>query len=338
MEEVGAFAGEVHRFVARRVVNPADAEDIAQQCLLKACQSLQDFRGDNLRAWLLAIARHLIVDHYRARGRFEFVETEEAARAETEPALRSPFDAVQEACSNRERLHCYLQCISQRLRLEEQLAVLLSDVHGYRDKDAATELGLPLPTYKLLLHGARARLHEIAGGRCALVDNRTAIRSNGSPAQGGHGTPRQNGHNGKEVNGHRLQTTMAVSHLAGPIEPDDCSACPGRASPSGHGTPVEAASGQTTAVATAVCIVRDNRCFLDSQRCSGGECFVGVHWGRALKCPRVVTRFLALRNTLLKALRGVAFLNGVGLLGAELSHGHAFWGSVERIALAALAL
>ena len=47
----------VHRFVARRVANHADAADIAQQTLLLACAKLSSCRGENLSAWLFTIAR-----------------------------------------------------------------------------------------------------------------------------------------------------------------------------------------------------------------------------------------------------------------------------------------
>jgi len=56
------------------VANLADAADIAQQTLLLACAELSACRGENLSPWLFAIARHLIVDHYRAQNRFRFVE------------------------------------------------------------------------------------------------------------------------------------------------------------------------------------------------------------------------------------------------------------------------
>ena len=162
-----AAVAEVHRLVARRVSNLDDAADIAQQTLLQACAKRGTCRGENASAWLFTIARHLIVDHYRARSRFRFQEV--GALADTEPALRTAPDAVLAICLHRERLNCWVNCISQRLRLEEQVAVLLADAYGHRDKDSAAVMGMSLPSFKLLLHGARARLNAIAGGNCALV-------------------------------------------------------------------------------------------------------------------------------------------------------------------------
>jgi RNA polymerase sigma-70 factor (ECF subfamily) len=141
--------------VARRVANAADAEDIAQQTLLQACAKLRTCRGESHRAWLFTIARHLVVDHYRAKSRVRFVEA--AALAETEPALQTRPDVVLTASECRERLACLARCVTRRLRLEQQVAVLLADVHGHRDKDSAAALHMSVPCFKLLLHGARAR-------------------------------------------------------------------------------------------------------------------------------------------------------------------------------------
>jgi len=188
---------QVHRYVARRVANAADAEDIAQQTLLHACAKLHTCRGENHRAWLFTIARHQIVDHYRAQSRVRFVEA--AALAETEPALQTRPDAVLTAFEGRERLACMARCVTRRLRLEEQVAVLLADVHGRRDRDSAAALHMSVPSFKLLLHGARARLQAIAGGNCMLVRKTSAaacderVNADGSQGagHGGDGTPTQ---------------------------------------------------------------------------------------------------------------------------------------------------
>lgn len=304
MDRVGTFVDEVHRFVSRRVSNPTDAKDIAQQSLLQACQKFAAFRGGNLRGWLLTIARHLIADHYRAQRRFEFLEAGEAAQTEKELALQSRHDLVPEACANRERLRCYFQCISQHLRLEEQLAVLLADVHGYRDKDAAAELGLRLPTYKLLLHQARARLHGCAGGRCALV---TAA---GRPVGGDRGP---NGQNGHTANARQTGPAIPIqgdrhagqTHGIGPRN------CPGRTPERAGGPPLDD-GGRGLANGSNGWSSRANSAHWTSQRdCRAEVCCAGVNCGLGLKCCRVLPRLHALRNRLLEALGCGALLKTV---------------------------
>lgn len=166
----------VHRFVAQRVRNFSDAQDIAQQTLLVASVKLGTCRGTNPQAWLLTIARNLIVDHYRVQDRCRSLEMDQVARMENEPALQTAAESTQDSCDRRERLRCWVSCISRWLRLEEQIALLLADVHGYRDKESAAELGITVASFKLLLHEARAQLRAIGGSYCWFLDgNKPAV-------------------------------------------------------------------------------------------------------------------------------------------------------------------
>jgi len=206
-----ADASAVYRYVARRVANGTDAADIAQQTLLLACAKRSTCRGENLSAWLYTIASHLIVDHYRAKNRFQFLEV--AALMETESALQTPPDssAIYEG---RERLRGWLDCITHRLRLEEQAAVLLADIYDHRDKDSAAVLSMSVPSFKLLLHGARARLREIVGGNGVLVRSTTAAACDDSG--NGYGSKNAAPGNGGPPSEHPKYGTGVTCHLGAP--------------------------------------------------------------------------------------------------------------------------
>jgi RNA polymerase sigma-70 factor (ECF subfamily) len=213
VQRIESSAADVHRFVARRVANPVDAADIAQQTLLVACAKLDTCRGDSVLPWLFTIARHQIVDHYRVTKRVRFVEA--AALAEIEPALQTQPDVVQVAYECRQKLGTWLSCITRRLRLEEQVAVLLADVYGHCDKDSAELLEMSVPSFKLLLHAARARLREIAGGKCALVGDKSASeRSTDRHACAidcGHDGPRATQHSYRLAATRRLGVSRLLS-------------------------------------------------------------------------------------------------------------------------------
>lgn len=162
MHRIEASAPDVQRFVARRVPNRADAADLSQQALLLGCAKLDTFRGESVQGWLYAIAQHLIIDYYRARNRFHFVSVDPGTEADAELALRSAPDAVLAVYEFRQRLNAWLGCCTTELHLEHQVAVLLADVYGYHDKDSAARLQMSVPSFKLLLHEARARLKSIA--------------------------------------------------------------------------------------------------------------------------------------------------------------------------------
>jgi RNA polymerase sigma-70 factor (ECF subfamily) len=159
------FRTDLFRFVARRTRSREDAEDITQQTMLQALRGISGFRGLHLRAWLFSIARHLIIDRFREQSRAEVVSLEELPE---EWLGRGP-QHVRSVCECRERLrHCFA-CFAAQAGLEEQVALLLADVHGLPDKVSAARMGMPVSGYKWLLHEARNRLHRHAGGTCPLV-------------------------------------------------------------------------------------------------------------------------------------------------------------------------
>jgi RNA polymerase sigma-70 factor (ECF subfamily) len=172
LELSAADVSRVYGFVAGRVANRADAADIAQQALLVACVKRDTWRGENYSAWLLAIARHLIADHYRAKKRFQFVDV--TALEEKDPALHSP-PASPSIHEHSERLTHWVDNVRGRLRPEEQVAVLLADVYSYRDRDSAEVLRMSVPSFKLLLHGARARLKEATGTGSMNLERRIGV-------------------------------------------------------------------------------------------------------------------------------------------------------------------
>src|SRR5246127_1078530 len=58
----------VHRFLLMLLRDPEEADNLTQECFLRAYQSLSSFRGESsLETWLLRIAANLARDHARNR-------------------------------------------------------------------------------------------------------------------------------------------------------------------------------------------------------------------------------------------------------------------------------
>src|SRR4051794_21967824 len=144
----------LHAFVVRLVPDSADAADIAQQTLLLACSDDRANRVVNVDAWLRCIARHLVIDHFRAGNRFSSVELRDAL-ADSEPLLRTRPDLPLAVRESRERLCSLLDYATGQLCLVHQIALLLAEVYGHCDKYAAGVLHMNVPGYKLVLHRAR---------------------------------------------------------------------------------------------------------------------------------------------------------------------------------------
>ena len=61
--------GDLRAFVARRVRNEADVDDLVQRVLLQIVKGLDSLRDTGrLHAWVYRTARNVIIDHYRATG------------------------------------------------------------------------------------------------------------------------------------------------------------------------------------------------------------------------------------------------------------------------------
>ena len=61
--------GPLAGFVARRVSDPHDAEDVLQEIMLRIHRHGDELESaDRVAAWVHRIARNAIVDHYRRRA------------------------------------------------------------------------------------------------------------------------------------------------------------------------------------------------------------------------------------------------------------------------------
>src|SRR5262245_24792023 len=159
MHPIELAAVDVHRFVAQRVANRADAADIAQETLLTAWATFHAGRREPVDEWLFAIARKRIADYDRSRQQIHLVAIDAVATHKTETALQVGADAVVAKCECHRRVDGWLQRCAQLLRPGQQVAVMLADVYEYGDKDSAAMLRMSVPSFKLLLHRSRARLN-----------------------------------------------------------------------------------------------------------------------------------------------------------------------------------
>ena len=63
-----AMSQRLATFARRFVRDPGEAEDIAQEALMRAKENLRSLRSaDRAEAWLFRICRHAAIDHARAR-------------------------------------------------------------------------------------------------------------------------------------------------------------------------------------------------------------------------------------------------------------------------------
>jgi RNA polymerase sigma-70 factor (ECF subfamily) len=135
--------------------NPAEAEDVAQEALIRAYRKFDRLRDARcFRSWLVRVTFRLALDRSRSARRREQRETLWAR-----PELRPPVQSVEEIAASRqfeERLARALDELPDRLRL----VILLTAIEGYSMDEVAALLEVPAGTVKSRLFKARKRLAE----------------------------------------------------------------------------------------------------------------------------------------------------------------------------------
>lgn len=161
-EFIRLYQQRIYRLVLVQTADADLAEELTQECFIRAFQKQSSFRGDcHVFTWLARIALNLVRDHYRNRRialwrrliRFERSEPEQA-RAED---VRDPAATPEEQLLRRERL----ERVSARIRhlsAPQREALLLSAVEGLSIEEIARATNRRPGTVKSHLHRAMMNL------------------------------------------------------------------------------------------------------------------------------------------------------------------------------------
>jgi RNA polymerase sigma-70 factor (ECF subfamily) len=148
-ELIRATQSDVWRLCAH-LVDPASADDLAQETYLRAIPALRGFRGDGpVRAWLLTIARRVCATEITSRQR---ARTAAAGVADMTAAAGPAADS-----GLRAELLMLLSCLDP----DRRAAFVLTQVLGCRYAEAAEICGVPVGTIRSRVARARADLDEI---------------------------------------------------------------------------------------------------------------------------------------------------------------------------------
>jgi RNA polymerase sigma-70 factor, ECF subfamily len=152
LAECGPLAFRVARGVLR---NTEDAEDVAQEALLRAYRRFRHLRErDCFRGWLVRIAFRLALDRARSTKRREQRET-----LWSRPERRAPV-ATAEDLAARNQFRQHFDRAMEELPEKLRLVLLLSAMQEHTLEEVAAILGVPLGTVKSRLFFARKELAE----------------------------------------------------------------------------------------------------------------------------------------------------------------------------------
>jgi RNA polymerase sigma-70 factor (ECF subfamily) len=152
LAECGPLAYRIAQSVLR---NAADAEDVAQEALLKAFRSFHRLRDPRkFRAWLVRITFRMALDRRRSANRRQKRETEWAM-----PELR-PSSPSAEALASSSEFQLRLELAMEELPEKLRLVLLLAAMQGYTLEEVSAMLSVPVGTVKSRLFFARKQLAE----------------------------------------------------------------------------------------------------------------------------------------------------------------------------------
>jgi len=171
--DLAACRPALMRYARLQIREPALAEDLVQNTLIAALQSVADFRGEAaLVTWLIGILKRQIIDHYRRAAR----ETSLPATADddegnsdllerlfaqdghwvTKPAV---WDNPEESLQQEAFLSVLEQCL-QGLAGQSGRVFAMREILDLEPAEICKELGLTQSNYWVLMHRARLRLRS----------------------------------------------------------------------------------------------------------------------------------------------------------------------------------
>jgi len=160
-QEAMPFLGQLYGTALRLTRNPADAEEVVQETMLRAYRAFNQFEeGTYLKAWLYKILTNTFISSYRKKQRepqtisadanedFSLYDRLVEANVSPEAELldQIPDEEVKEA----------LEAIPEQFRT----AVLLADVEGFSYQEIADITGVAIGTVMSRLHRGRKALQR----------------------------------------------------------------------------------------------------------------------------------------------------------------------------------
>lgn len=150
----------VYNVAYRMMGSHADAEEVVQDAFLSAYRARDRFRGSSqVTTWLYRITVNAALMRLRKKSRKVEVSMEpsEMTRAYDAPDHRSAPDQAVLSGELAQRL----QAAIANLPPDQRAAVVLRDVQGMSNEEAAAVLETSVPALKTRLHRGRVALREV---------------------------------------------------------------------------------------------------------------------------------------------------------------------------------
>jgi len=164
-------------FIAKRVADAAAVEDLSQEVFVRMQRGLGGLKKESrLVSWIYQIARHAIIDYYRARNRQPERPVGLASDLETFHPASLPVESSEGSGQLRTELAGCLRPMIERLSEDYRQAVTLVDLEGLAQHEAAARLGLSVSGMKSRVQRGRRQLREMLEACCVIaLDRRRGV-------------------------------------------------------------------------------------------------------------------------------------------------------------------
>jgi RNA polymerase sigma-70 factor (ECF subfamily) len=165
------------RYLKRYVGEPAVAQDLLQETLIRIDRGLPNFEGRaSLKTWAFSIATRVAADHFRKpANRVRIVDVDETAD------LSDADRSVDQRLVIDEMNSCVREVIDS-LPEDYRAAIVLHDLEGLTAVETAEVSGCSVATAKIRIHRARLRLRKALERECVFYrDDDNVLRCDRKP-------------------------------------------------------------------------------------------------------------------------------------------------------------
>jgi RNA polymerase sigma factor (sigma-70 family) len=177
---IRAVQQDVYGMALHFLWHPQDAEDAAQEILIRVFTGLRNFRGDSgFRTWVYRVCCNTLLSLRKKRMEQRTTSFEEfgsdLARGLSDDTLRVEYDLDEQLLLEEVKIGCtlaMLMCLDRNHRL----AYILGEIVELDHHEAAEVLELAPATFRKRLSRARASITSFMACRCGLVNPANACR------------------------------------------------------------------------------------------------------------------------------------------------------------------
>jgi len=152
------FGTRLYQFFVKNTSNPELAMDKSQEVFEKVFRHKDDFQTGNLKTWIFRIAKNLLIDVWRRRGKAEIL-SEEPAPNVPDPAVRLEEEVIQRIEKN--EMVDLIDDALPKLSEDDRILIGLTYLGRLTFPELAQVMEIPIGTAKTRVRQARLKLDQL---------------------------------------------------------------------------------------------------------------------------------------------------------------------------------